>query len=160
MNYFTSVTIGGDNPGARYVLVLQRAPRIARRVFCPLGRFRMRGPSVRALLVEDDPDLAEVTAEFLSQEGLVVRTALSGREALEIASAFGPQLVLCDLNLPDTNGVELARKLRSSASTSRSYIVILTAMGGMTAHELDVDAFISKPITTEAVRTLVEKLAR
>jgi len=120
----------------------------------------MRGPSVRALLVEDDPDLAEVTAEFLSQEGLVVRTALSGREALEIAPAFGPQLVLCDLNLPDTNGLELARKLRSSASTSRSYIVILTAMGGMTAHELDVDAFISKPITTEAVRTLVDKLAR
>jgi len=117
-------------------------------------------PPVRLLLVEDDPDLAEATAEFLSGEGLVVRTALSGREALEIAAAFGPQLVLCDLTLPDTNGLEVVRELRSSPSTARSYIVILTAMTGLESNQSGVDAVISKPITIEAVRTLMETLRR
>jgi len=121
-------------------------------------------PSVRVLLVEDDPDLAEATADFLSAEGLAVRTALSGREALEIAPAFEPQLVLCDLNLPDMNGLELVRELRSRPSTSRSYIVILTAMSGTTLKHLapdqNVDAIIVKPITVETVRTLIERLGR
>jgi CheY-like chemotaxis protein len=116
------------------------------------------------LLVEDDPDLAEVTAEFLSQEGLDVRTALSGREGLEVAPAFRPQLVLCDLDLPDIKGLEVVRELRSSPSTAQSCIVILTAMGmALTYREpkqLGVDAFISKPITIEAVRKLLKGLVR
>jgi two-component system alkaline phosphatase synthesis response regulator PhoP len=117
------------------------------------------------LLVEDDPDLAEVTAEFLSQEGLDVRTALSGRGALEVAPAFRPQLVLCDLNLPDIKGLEVVRELRASPSTAQSCIVILTAMEGMPPtyrepKQLGVDAFISKPITIEAVRTLLEERVR
>ena len=120
---------------------------------------------VRVLLVEDDLDLAEVMAEFLSIAGLDVRTALSGHEALEVAPPFRPHLVLCDLNLPDIGGLEVVRQLRSISSTARSYIVILSAMARMspTPHETEepgVDAFICKPISIEAVRTLVEEVGR
>jgi CheY-like chemotaxis protein len=54
----------------------------------------------------------------------------------------------------------VVRELRSSPSTARSYIVILTAMTGLDSNESDVDAFISKPITIEAIRTLLETLRR
>jgi two-component system alkaline phosphatase synthesis response regulator PhoP len=120
---------------------------------------------LRVLLVEDHPDLAEVTAEFLQAEGLDVQTAMSGREALEVATAFGPDIVLCDLNLPDMSGLDVIRGLRSNPSTKEAYAVILTAMrerelsSRSDVDELCVDAFISKPITIEAIRTLADKLA-
>jgi two-component system alkaline phosphatase synthesis response regulator PhoP len=119
-------------------------------------------PPVRVLLVEDDPDLAEVTAELLSSEGLDVRTAVSGREALEIASAFLPQLVLCDLNLPDIDGAQVVRELRSNPATARSFFVLLTAMAVNPRNgapgEQEVDASISKPITIEVIGSMVKKI--
>src|SRR5215510_5074862 len=120
---------------------------------------------LRVLLVEDYPDLAEVMAEFLRAEGLDVTTALSGREALEVAAAFRPQLLLCDLNLPDMSGLDVVRGLRSQPATEEVYAVILTAMREAEqtcrseAEALGVNAFISKPITLEAIRTLTQKLA-
>jgi len=125
-----------------------------------------RDSSLRVLLVEDDPDLAEATAEFLRLEALDVRIAASGRDALETATGFQPQLVLCDLNLPDMTGLELVRSLRSNPSTKGTYIAILTAMrerdltGRMEAGEQQADAFISKPLTFDAVRRFKEMLTR
>ena len=125
-----------------------------------------RDSSLRVLLVEDDPDLAEATAEFLRLEALDVRIAASGRDALETATGFQPQLVLCDLNLPDMTGLELVRSLRSNPSTKGTYIAILTAMrerdltGRLEAGEQQADAFISKPLTFDAVRRFKEMLTR
>ncbi|HUK32368.1 MAG TPA: response regulator [Vicinamibacterales bacterium] len=116
-------------------------------------------PPLRVLVVEDYPDLAAATSDFLQAEGLDVRTALSGRDALELASVFEPQLVLCDLNLPDMSGFDVARALRSNASTQQTYFVVLTAMGGMNASQSGVDAFLAKPLTTEAVRALLRTVA-
>jgi CheY-like chemotaxis protein len=113
---------------------------------------------LRVLLVEDDPDLAEATAEFLKLEGLDVQIAVSGRDALDAASVFHPQLVLCDLNLPDMSGLDVVRELRSNPSTQKTYVVILTAMRAP-AEQPGVDAFISKPITIDAIQELKEKLA-
>jgi CheY-like chemotaxis protein len=123
-----------------------------------------REPPLRVLLVEDDPDLAEATAEFLRLEALDVRIAASGRDALESAAAFHPQLVLCDLKLPDMPGLDLVRRLRSDPSTAGIYIAILTALrekdltGRPEAGEQQADAFISKPLTFDAVRRLKEAL--
>jgi len=120
---------------------------------------------LRVLLVEDYPDLAEVMAEFLRAEGLDVTTALSGREALEAAAASRPQLLLCDLNLPDMSGLDVVRGLRSHPATEDVYAVILTAMRETEpahrseAEALGVNAFMFKPITLEAIRTLMETLA-
>ena len=111
---------------------------------------------LRVLLVEDYQDLAEVTAEFLEREGFEVRIALTGAEALQIASAYQPHLLLCDLNLPDTSGLDVVRELRSSPSTERTYAVILTAMAKTKADLPGVDAVIAKPITVEAIRTLID----
>jgi len=113
------------------------------------------GPPLRVLLVEDYPDLAAATADVLEAEGLEVRTALSGRDALDVAPAFQPQLVLCDLNLPDMSGVDVVHQLRTNPSTERTYAVILTAIGRTFTKPADVDAFVEKPLTIDSIQALV-----
>jgi CheY-like chemotaxis protein len=111
---------------------------------------------LRVLLVEDYADLAEAEAEFLRGEGLDVRTAASGSEALEIAPAFQPHLLLCDMFLPDMTGRDVVQNLRSNSSIEGTYTVIVTAMAGGAKAPGDADAVIFKPITSQAIRTLVE----
>jgi two-component system alkaline phosphatase synthesis response regulator PhoP len=112
--------------------------------------------ALRVLLVEDYPDLAAATADFLEAEGLDVRTAVSGREAVEVALAFQPQLVLCDLNLPDISGLEVVDQLRSNPATQRTYAVILTAAGRAFVKPAKVDAFVEKPLTIESIQALMK----
>jgi CheY-like chemotaxis protein len=117
---------------------------------------------LRVLLVEDHPDVAAAMGEFLKSEGLEVQTALSGREALDVAVVFKPQLVLCDLYLPDMTGLEVVRDLRSNPETAGSCMAILSAASGAEvarqqgADQQAVDAVISKPIGLEALHRLVE----
>ena len=68
----------------------------------------------RLLLIEDNDGLAEATQEFLQREGFDVRLASSGREALGAAVAFQPDIVLCDLHLPDMAGVDVLSELRKT----------------------------------------------
>jgi CheY-like chemotaxis protein len=112
--------------------------------------------ALRVLLVEDYPDLAAATADFLEAEGLDVRTAVSGREAVDVALAFQPQLVLCDLNLPDISGLEVVDQLRSNPATQRTYAVILTAAGRAFVKPANVDAFVEKPLTIESIQALMK----
>lgn len=111
---------------------------------------------MRVLLVEDYPDLAAATADFLEAEGFDVRTALSGRDALDVAPGFRPELVLCDLNLPDMSGVDVVHQLRSNPATQRTYAVILTAIGAGFTKPADVDAFVAKPLTIDSIQSLVK----
>jgi CheY-like chemotaxis protein len=119
----------------------------------------------RVLVVEDHAELAAVTAELLRQEGLEVRTALSGREAMEIAEEFRPELVLCDLHLPDMPGEELVRALRASPGGERARVVILTALHESQiaslrrgAKQVGIDQFLSKPLTPEKLRAELARL--
>jgi two-component system OmpR family response regulator len=115
---------------------------------------------LRVLLIEDHPDLAAATAAALEAGGLEVRTARSGQEALEIASTFQPQLLLCDINLPDMSGLEVVRKLRSNPSNQRTYLVTLTGAAGIDATQAQVDLCLTKPITLEAIAMLVQAARR
>jgi CheY-like chemotaxis protein len=121
--------------------------------------------TLRVLLIDDHAALSAVMAELLNREGLEVRTALSGEEGLKFASDFRPQLILCDLNLPDLSGQEVIRRLRSNPATRHAYSVILTAMSEADvrtfndeAPKMGVDEFIRKPLTLEGVHFLVAKL--
>jgi CheY-like chemotaxis protein len=122
--------------------------------------------SARLLLVEDHTDLAEVTAEFLSEAGLDVRIAKSGKEALQIATTFRPNIVLCDMILPDMLGMEVAGALRRHPVTVGSLLIMHTAMSDieltilereMTIGEFNL--FLSKPMTHEKIDRLWTALA-
>jgi len=116
---------------------------------------------VRVLLVDDHAALAEATAEFLRFSGLEVGTALDGKEALAMAKAFRPQLVLCDLRLPDASGLEVIRALQTTLDPKQVIFALHTAMT-----EAEVRSFesrgdvrvISKPLTESKLNKLLDEL--
>jgi CheY-like chemotaxis protein len=108
------------------------------------------------LLIEDHADLASATAEFLRLLGLDVQIAGSGNQALKMARAFRPAIVLCDLSLPDMSGLEVLRRLRADPKTRHALFAVCTATDIDEFEEdfaSEVDLFLSKPITNGDVNS-------
>jgi two-component system OmpR family response regulator len=118
----------------------------------------------RVLLIEDHAPLAEATAEFMRAWGLEVRIASTGKTAVEMADAFKPEIVLCDMRLPDMPGLDVAQALRATSGAKDALIVIITAMTQRDLpvaerHDDAVNAFFSKPLTAQKLETLISQLA-
>jgi CheY-like chemotaxis protein len=124
--------------------------------------FTNRTSRTRVLLIEDHAELAEATAEFMRSEGLEVLIASTGNSGLEMAEAFQPEIVLCDISLPDMTGLEVARAMRAISGTKAALIAIHTALGprDLQTFELDerVNVFVSKPLTREKLDTILAQL--
>jgi CheY-like chemotaxis protein len=115
------------------------------------------------LLVEDHAGLAEATQVFLQSEGLDVRLASSGREALAAAVAFQPDIVLCDLHLPDMAGLDVLSALRKNPAVGHPLLVLHTTLSTAQEYGLhapEVDLFLSKPINNEKLVMLLAELQR
>ncbi len=81
------------------------------------------------LLVEDDRFLSEMYATKLSDGGFEVETAGDGQEALKIAKAKNPDLILLDIVLPKMDGFEFLQLLKNDATLKNIAVVILTNLG-------------------------------
>ena len=123
-------------------------------------------PLPHLLLVEDNADLANLTAEFLRLSGMEVQIAECGDRALKLAAVFRPQIVLCDLSLPDMSGLDVVRRLRADPETQNAVFGVCTAMSKADidifeeACAGEVDLFLSKPITAGKVNDLFNCLQR
>ncbi|MCC6573281.1 MAG: sigma-54-dependent Fis family transcriptional regulator [Planctomycetes bacterium] len=115
--------------------------------------------SARILLIDDDVSHAAIAAEVLEREGHAVTVAHSGREGLKQASEHEFDCVLCDLRLPDTDGMEVLKRLKSADAEVE--VIIVTGFGSV---EKAVDAlqsgaysFLEKPLNRDALRNTVAK---
>ncbi|MET9476706.1 response regulator transcription factor [Streptomyces sp. NPDC002922] len=123
---------------------------------------RPDGTPVRALVVDDEPDLTEVLAGALTSEGWNVRTAADGSSALATARVFRPDAVVLDWMLPDMDGLRVLRELHRE---SRDMCVLfLTArdavedrIAGITAGG---DDYVTKPFSLEEVLARLRGLLR
>ena len=102
------------------------------------------------LVVEDERDLANTLTYNLEREGYQTRVALSGQQALDLATAEPvPDLVLLDLMLPDISGTEVCRRLRQQERTRAVPIIMLTAKGEeidrVVGFEVGADDYVVKP---------------
>jgi len=111
----------------------------------------MSAAESRVLVVDDEENIAFLVGSALRFHGCDVRTAGAGREALEIAAAFDPHVVVLDIRLPDIDGYEVLRQLR--ARRCAASVLFLTARGttedrvrGLTAGG---DDYIVKPFALE-----------
>jgi len=110
----------------------------------------------KVLIVEDEPDLLRVLEYNFQQAGFEVQSAARGRDALKIAQASPPDVVLLDLMLPDLPGTEVCRALKGDAKTRSVPVIMVTAKGEevdrVVGFELGADDYVVKPFS---VRELV-----
>jgi two-component system, OmpR family, response regulator len=107
------------------------------------------GKSHRVLVVDDEPSIVDAVATALRYEGSEVREAANGREAIDAAHAFEPDLIVLDWMLPDIDGLEVGRRLR--AQGFRTAVLFLTAKGGaenkVEALRAGGDDYVTKPFS-------------
>ncbi|MBD3409793.1 MAG: response regulator [Ignavibacteriales bacterium] len=104
----------------------------------------------RILVVEEDPDFLEVMERSLAKHGYDVRTAPNGVEALDVAEAFKPMVVVADWMMPQMDGVELCDALKKRDELKTVYFILLTARSSLrdrvTGLDHGADDFLVKPV--------------
>ena len=118
-------------------------------------------PALRALVVEDEPALADLVADYLTRDGFEVEVARDGEDAVRRARILDPDVVVLDLGLPGIDGIEVCRKLRTF---SDCYVVMLTAR----AEEVDTlvgltvgaDDYMTKPFSPRELVARVRTMMR
>lgn len=125
---------------------------------------------VRLLVVEDEPDLAEAVAKGLRREGYAVDVAPDGSTALERLSINAYDLVCLDLNLPDMDGLEVCRRLRTDPllrpddDEPAPRVLMLTARGSLSDRVAGLDEgaddYLAKPFAFEELTARVRTLLR
>jgi two-component system CheB/CheR fusion protein len=117
---------------------------------------------LRVLVVDDNPDAADMLVYLLQLAGQKVRAANDGESALRIAGEFRPQLVLLDISMPKVDGREVARRLRADAATKDAFLVAVTGFSPADA-VLDMspagfDARVTKPLENDALVALIARV--
>jgi two-component system alkaline phosphatase synthesis response regulator PhoP len=124
----------------------------------------MAAMATRILIVEDDPDIAELVARYLDKAGFTTERAGSGREALHAVSDRPPDLVVLDLMLPHMDGLEVCRHLRGNEATAAIPIIMLTARAEESERivglELGADDYLAKPFSPNELVARVRALLR
>jgi DNA-binding response OmpR family regulator len=120
-----------------------------------------RTVTARVLIIEDDPNVAEVVARYLEREGYHVEIAVDGAAGLRCALAEPPDLVVLDLMLPSMGGLEVCRRLREAVPVP---VIMLTARGEeadrITGLELGADDYVAKPFSPRELTARVRAVLR
>jgi two-component system chemotaxis response regulator CheY len=116
------------------------------------------------LVVDDDPGVRRlITATLQDVGGFRLEEASSGLKALAAAVDVRPEIVFLDYEMPDLDGPETCRRLRSDPVTADATIIMLTGMSDAPAQDRAADAgadlFLTKPFSPLQLLTLVDELA-
>jgi two-component system alkaline phosphatase synthesis response regulator PhoP len=120
--------------------------------------------AARILIVEDDPDIAELVGRYLDKAGFRSERVASGREALRHITARPPDLVVLDLMLPQIDGLEVCRMIRADEKTAAIPIIMLTARAEESERivglEIGADDYLAKPFSPSELVARVRALLR
>ncbi|HEU4384379.1 MAG TPA: response regulator [Anaeromyxobacteraceae bacterium] len=120
----------------------------------PASRFRI-------LLVEDEPAIQELVVEVLQEDGVELRCAAGGAEALREARRRRPHLVLLDIVLPDLDGISVCRLLRAQRSLREVPVYMFTARvrkaDREAARRAGATGYIEKPFKSQQLQALVAR---
>jgi DNA-binding response OmpR family regulator len=111
---------------------------------------------MKVLIAEDDRDSRELLAWILEKLGYQVVATPDGRQAWEAFRRGKFRLVISDLLMPELDGLELCRRIRSSKQQKYTYIILLTALIGkkqfLEGMDAGADDFITKPFDADELR--------
>ena len=161
-------TVTAESPGAgRGSTITIRLPTVAAP---PAAAEPYRPPaeetpptSRRILVVDDNVDGATTLAMMLDLSGHQTRVAFSGREALEIAAAFRPEVVFLDIGLPGMSGHEVAQHFRADPLLNEAMLVAVTGWGSKDdqrrSKEAGFDVHLTKPVEPAIFDEVIARLS-
>ena len=120
--------------------------------------------SEKILIVDDEPDIVELLDYHLTKEGYKTKTAHNGKEALEVAKDFLPDLILLDLMMPEMDGIETCVEIRENPQLKGTLIALLTARAEdysqIAGFDSGADDYITKPIKPRVLVSRIKALLR
>jgi len=158
-----SVASAGLGHGARFRVELPLTrPETPASPPAVSGRPRLERQSV--LVIEDNMDTRDVLKLMLEVEGAVVETAECGEDGLRIVDRMRPDIVLCDIGLPDIDGFEVARRIRARSDLNVSRLIALTGYGQAEdmrqAVTAGFHAHLTKPVNIDQLIALLVSASR
>src|SRR6266852_1084156 len=120
---------------------------------------KSRAEDIRILVVDDEPMMSDSLRQHLVEEGYAVDTAASGADAIDLFDGGAHHLVICDLQLPDMDGLTLLRHMKDAKPTTE--VIVVTGYGSVQtaveATKAGAFYFVEKPFDFEELLPLVEK---
>ncbi len=114
----------------------------------------------KLLLIDDDPNLILLVKDYLEFRGYNVDTAENGREALEVLDSLVPDMIICDVMMPEMDGYALVKHIREEPTTNRIPVLFLSAKGQsqdrVKGLNEGADVYMSKPFEPEELVAQVE----
>lgn len=124
----------------------------------------MANEKIKILIVDDEPDILEVIEYNLVKEDYQVVKAVNGKQALELAISERPNLILLDIMMPEMDGIEVCRELRSRREFDQTLISFLTARNEdftqVQGFDVGADDYITKPIKPRLLVSRIKALLR
>ena len=115
----------------------------------------------KILIVEDEPGIRYLLKDILRAD-YIIYEAENGQMALELIDKITPDLIVCDVLMPEMNGLELCNKIKNDTATCQIPFILLSARGSedhhMEGYEVGADAYIAKPFHTVHLKLRIRKL--
>ena len=126
------------------------------------GPAHFGGRTKRVLIADDNRDWADGLAVLLEEQGYAVRTTYDGREAIEAARTFQPDIVVLDIRMPRLTGYEAARVFHGHPQSTRPILIAITAWAGesgkLRAEMSGFDYYLAKPAEPAEILELLKGL--
>ena len=114
------------------------------------------------LIIEDNSDILENTTEILMLAGFKVVTAINGKEGVAIALNKNPDVILCDIMMPEMNGYEVLNVLKKNVVTATIPFIYVTASAEksevLKAMEMGASGYVRKPFDVTDLMTVIDKI--
>jgi CheY-like chemotaxis protein len=161
-----TATSPGKEKGSEFIVYLpvEEASDLRRESWSETGATALPvgAEPLRVLVVDDNPDAAEMLTQLLVLAEQDVRSANDGPGALRIAKEFRPQLVLLDIAMPDMDGIEVARRMREDPDLKSAFLVAVTGFSpGDATFDISNAGFnerVTKPLEYDALLTLLARV--
>lgn len=115
----------------------------------------------KILVIEDEPLVLEGTLDLLEMEGFEVQGAYNGALGLQVVPNFQPDVILCDIMMPEVDGYAVLESLRQNPATAHIPFVFLTAKASKEERQRGLDmganSYLSKPFTADELLAAISE---